>query len=133
MEQWNAKEYLRAMEGMQFALEVYQNAWKCSVGVVGKETSLDHMIMSSDDDDVVMERNKVEDDNFVESSMILAKRLLFLAYCEMDGGQIVSARQRLVRVVSLCLLMMLELECIKCYYMNISLLFVILTSILIIL
>ena len=28
--------------------------------------------------------------------MILAKRLLFLAYCEMDGGQISYSRQRLV-------------------------------------
>ncbi len=34
--------------------------------------------------------------DFFESSMVLAKRLLFLAYCELDGGQVASARQRLV-------------------------------------
>ena len=87
------------MEGMQLALKVYQTAWQCFVEK--KEGgSLNHMSRRSDN--VVMENEQYEDDeeedttSFIESSMILAKRLLFLAYCEMDGGQISCARQRLV-------------------------------------
>ena len=43
------------------------------------------------------EAEEVEQE-FFETSITLAKRLLFLGYCELDGGQISSARQRLVRV-----------------------------------
>lgn len=50
------------------------------------------------------EEERVEEDQegeveqeFFETSITLAKRLLFLGYCELDGGQISSARQRLVR------------------------------------
>jgi hypothetical protein len=103
IDQWNNQEYLKAMEGMQLALQVYQTAWHCFVKK--KDGSL--KLSRSD----AMENEQYEGDNdeeevddFIESSMILAKRLLFLAYCEMDGGQISSARQRLVRVkvTSLC-------------------------------
>ena len=115
VEQWNTKDYLRAMEGMQFALEAYQSAWP----YIGKGSGSFEM----PSDDVVVddgrrrresgggEKMKIETqggddhnemeieeegDDFFETSMILAKRLLFLAYCELDGGQIASARQRLV-------------------------------------
>ena len=43
------------------------------------------------------ETEEVEQE-FFETSISLAKRLLFLGCCELDGGQISSARQRLVRV-----------------------------------
>ena len=96
IDQWNNQEYLSAMEGMQLALKVYQTAWHCFVEE--KDGSL-NMARSDDRENEQYEGNDEEEDTttFIESSMILAKRLLFLAYCEMDGGQISSARQRLVR------------------------------------
>lgn len=96
VDQWNVKEYLKAMEGMQFALEVYQSTWSCFESESSLE--LDERI----ENDVLdghgrknIEKER-DDDFFFESSMVLAKRLLFLAYCELDGGQVTSARQRLV-------------------------------------
>ncbi len=97
IQQWNAKEYLKAMEGMQFALEVYQTAWSC-FGSQSQSLELSRSAESGEHtEDDKLDWNVEEDgDDFFESSMVLAKRLLFLAYCELDGGQVASARQRLV-------------------------------------
>jgi len=117
VEQWNTKDYLRAMEGMQFALEAYQSAWPyIGKGSGSFEMPSDDVVVDVDDgrrresgggekmkndalgggDDHNEMEIEEEGDDFFETSMILAKRLLFLAYCELDGGQIASARQRLV-------------------------------------
>jgi hypothetical protein len=123
VEQWNTtEEYLRAMRGMQVALEAYQRVWP----YIGKGSGSFDEIWKDDndggdggrtesggcggseqkkkDDDVLdgdnnNDEQEEEGEDFFETSMVLAKRLLFLAYCELDGGQIASARQRLVSQV----------------------------------
>eukprot|EP00574_Skeletonema_japonicum_P014698 CAMPEP_0201716476 /NCGR_PEP_ID=MMETSP0593-20130828/2432_1 /ASSEMBLY_ACC=CAM_ASM_000672 /TAXON_ID=267983 /ORGANISM="Skeletonema japonicum, Strain CCMP2506" /LENGTH=381 /DNA_ID=CAMNT_0048206279 /DNA_START=1 /DNA_END=1146 /DNA_ORIENTATION=- len=86
---------------MQFALEVYQTAWSYYGGQsqsleLSTEESGEHM-----KDDVIDGSVEEDGEDFVQSSMVLAKRLLFLAYCELDGGQVASARQRLVQCISI--------------------------------
>lgn len=44
---------------------------------------------------------KKDDIEHYYRSLILAKRLLFCAYCELDGQQVDSARQRLVQCISI--------------------------------
>lgn len=113
VDQWNAKEYLKAMEAMQFALEVYHSAWSWCFGSEGSSLELSSAESSYGGGsehlkDVVIDGDGCNDakvkeegrDDFGESSMVLAKRLLFLAYCELDGGQVASARQRLVSLAS---------------------------------
>ena len=77
IQQWNANDYLRAMEGMQFALEVYQTAWsyfgsQSQSLELSKAESGEHM-----KDDVVDGSVEEDGEDFVQSSMLLAKRLLF--------------------------------------------------------
>jgi hypothetical protein len=113
---WNNQDYLRAMEGMQFALEAYQSAWPYigkgsgsfdeirnvyddnndkSCSEQGKKKKSDDLL-DGDDTNEKGNEEEGEGEDFFETSMVLARRLLFLAYCELDGGQISSARQRLV-------------------------------------
>jgi len=114
---WNNQDYLRAMEGMQFALEAYQSAWPYigkgsgsfdeirnvyddddndkSCSEQGKKKKSDNLL-DGDDTNEKENEEEGEGEDFFETSMVLARRLLFLAYCELDGGQISSARQRLV-------------------------------------
>ena len=102
VEQWHNEDYLRAMEGMQHALEVYEKAWQC----VGEEESLktpnddgeekENDIGNGDNKQVMNDKSNEEEEEFIATSIILAKRLLFVAYCELDGGQIASSRHRLV-------------------------------------
>jgi hypothetical protein len=86
---WQNKDYLIAMEGFQQSLQSYSIAWSCCDKSCGTndlgENDLDTNIL------------------FVNRSITLAKRLLFCAYCEMDGNQIESARQRLVQCISICM------------------------------
>lgn len=85
---WNNKDYLIAMEGFQKSLEPYSIAWSCS----------DKSCCTNDTGE-----NDLNSILFVNRSITLAKRFLFCAYCEMDGNQIESARQRLVRCISICM------------------------------
>jgi hypothetical protein len=83
-QRWRNREYLVAMEGFQHSLEPYNKAWSN----IGETNGANEM--RGDD----ME-------NFLSRSLILAKRLLFCAFCEMDGSQVQSARQRLVQCISI--------------------------------
>ena len=81
-QRWQNSEYLAAMEGFQHSLEPYNKAWSY-IGESKNEMREDDL------------------DDFLDRSLILAKRLLFCAFCEMDGSQVKSARQRLVQCISI--------------------------------
>jgi hypothetical protein len=86
LQKWNRQDYLPAMQGFQRALEPYQKCWKESV-----EKKLSNGTDSHGDDQ--------------EYALTLARRLLFCAYCELDGEEINGARQRLVQCLSILLLL----------------------------
>jgi aspartate beta-hydroxylase len=48
-----------------------------------------------------MEFKNDEMDAFLHNSLVLANRLLFCAFCEMDGSQVESGRQKLVQCISI--------------------------------
>jgi len=85
---WQNKDYLIAMEGFQHSLQSYNVAWTWS----------DKASSTND-----IGENDLNTTLSVNRSITLAKRLLFCAYCEMDGNQIESARQRLAQCISICM------------------------------
>jgi hypothetical protein len=82
---WQNTDYLGAFEGFKKSLEPYNKAWS-------------HMNESNG------ARELRDDDNmdaFLHNSLVLANRLLFCAYCEMDGSQVESGRRKLVQCISI--------------------------------
>ena len=75
------------MQGFQQALEPYNQAWKDAV-----TENHDSGTTMDTQWDTPAENERAE---------VLAKRLLFCSYCELDGNQIDSARQRLVQCLSI--------------------------------
>jgi aspartate beta-hydroxylase len=83
VQEWYRQDYLVAMQGFQQALEPYKRAWEDAATGNQKDTMGTQRYTAS------------------ERALVLARRLLFCAYCELDGNQIDSARQRLVQCLSL--------------------------------
>ncbi|KAL7536720.1 hypothetical protein ACHAXR_007361 [Thalassiosira sp. AJA248-18] len=83
-QKWAKEEYLAAMEGFQRSLEPYQKAWP----YIGKSSGTNE----GRGDDL---------NEFFDRSFVLAKKMLFCAYCELDARQFDSARQRLVQCLSI--------------------------------
>ncbi|KAL9180761.1 hypothetical protein ACHAXT_011214 [Thalassiosira profunda] len=81
---WHNKLYREAMQKFSGALEPYRRAWP----YIGKSSGTN-------------ERREGDRNDFFERSFLLAKRLLFCAYCELDDRQFDSARQRLVQSLSI--------------------------------
>jgi hypothetical protein len=77
VQQWYQQDYLNAMQGFQQALEPYWRAWDANL--------------------------QPQNSNNQQDGLTIAKRLLFCAYCEMDGQKTESARQRLVQCLSISL------------------------------
>ena len=87
VQEWTKQNYLDAMVLFQNYLSPYKKAWNSNPG---KQTF--------DTKDLVDSENEKL---FCMRAINLAKKLLFCAYCELDGAQIDSARQRLVQCISL--------------------------------
>mmetsp|Transcript_19050 Transcript_19050/g.34451 ORF Transcript_19050/g.34451 Transcript_19050/m.34451 type:complete len:544 (+) Transcript_19050:85-1716(+) len=83
-QKWDDGEYLIAMEGFQNSLEPYRKAWP----YIGKSSGTNE----GREDDL---------NDFFDRSLMLARKLLFCAYCELDASQVDSARQRLVQCLSI--------------------------------
>jgi len=81
---WADGDYLVAMKGFQNSLEPYRKAWP----YIGKSSGTN-------------ERREDDLNDFFERSLMLAKKLLFCAYCELDASEVDSARQRLVQSISI--------------------------------
>lgn len=81
---WDNGQYLEAMQEFKHSLEPYRKAWP----YIGKSSGTN-------------ERREGELNEFFERSFLLAKRMLFCAYCELDAKQSDSARQRLVQSLSI--------------------------------
>ncbi len=79
------------MQGFQQALEPYQIAWNAAW----------HQSDNNDDDNdntqqTIVDLDDSSDEQGASLMMIrLAQRLLFCAYCELDGNQVDMVRQRL--------------------------------------
>ena len=86
---WNGQDYLNAMQGFQEALEPYFNAWNALIGGTRTRTT-NH-------------KRQGESSEHIDKSIVLAKRLLFCAYCEIDGNEVGFARGRLVQCLSILL------------------------------
>ena len=82
VQEWNDQNYLEAMSMFQSYLVPYKRAW-CAHS------------------DPLAHPSKQDEQLFCKSALQLAKRLLFCAYCELDGEQVESARQRLAQCLSL--------------------------------
>ena len=59
------------MKGFQTSLEIYKSAWP----YIGKSSGSNDKVKDSDVND------------FCDKSFMLAKKLLFCAYCELDANQ----------------------------------------------
>ena len=70
-QQWNNEDYLTAMKGFQSSLEIYKLAWP----YIGKSSGSNDRVKDSDVND------------FCDKSFMLAKKLLFCSYCELDANQ----------------------------------------------
>jgi aspartyl/asparaginyl beta-hydroxylase (cupin superfamily) len=81
---WRREEYLEAMEGFQASLRPFWKMW--------------HQQNPDKDDD-----DGDGDDDIYSYGMVVARRLLFCAYCEADGGQLEFCRTRLVQCISILL------------------------------
>ena len=81
---WDRGDYLPAMSGFQRSLEPYRQAWP----YIGKSSGTNER------------RSGDKLDDFLRRSVLLAEKLLFCAYCELDAGQVNSARERLVQCIS---------------------------------
>ena len=79
--EWYKEDYLKAMKGFQQALTPYVNAWKGSFS------------------NNIYDAEPIYDNE--EKAQELAKRLLFCAYCELDGNQLEIARDHLVLCLSI--------------------------------
>lgn len=91
VQNWKKQEYLIAMQGFQRSLQPFSSAWETYVSSPRVER-------------MVIARKCIEDDKkskFVEQSIILARRFLFCSYCELDGGQVDIARDRIVQCISI--------------------------------
>eukprot|EP00804_Cyclotella_cryptica_P008779 CCRYP_015627-RA/>CCRYP_015627-RA protein AED:0.22 eAED:0.22 QI:0/0/0/1/1/1/2/0/454 len=86
VEEWDNTQYSSAMDMFQRYLSPYQNAW---------------YTFPNKRPFFVQQLSDTDKNRFCESALRLAKRLLFCAYCELDGDQIDSARQRLAQSLSL--------------------------------
>lgn len=95
VQEWNDQNYLEAMAIFQTSLVAYQNAWS---GQSKQPFYTKHL------------RGPADEQLFCTSALHLAKRLLFCAYCELDGEQIESARQRLVQ----CLSLLITIQPLQC-------------------
>ena len=91
VEQWYRQDYLIAMEGFQQALRPYQRAWNDYSTTSGNSDT-------SEDRPPVWD---AADHHDIERAIMVARRLLFCSYCELDGNQTESARQRLVQCLSI--------------------------------
>jgi hypothetical protein len=87
IQQWNNQNYLDAMVTFQCYLAPYKKAW--------------HSHPSKRPFYVDYFSGPANEELFCDSALQLAKRLLFCAYCEIDGGEIESGRLRLVQCLSL--------------------------------
>ncbi|KAL7514395.1 hypothetical protein ACHAXN_011778 [Cyclotella atomus] len=92
VKEWNYQNYLEALRIFQSYLLPYKRAW-CA-----KPDTVAHGKKSFYIKEVIGTANEAL---FCMSALKLAKRLLFCSYCEMDGEQVESARQRLVQCLSL--------------------------------
>ena len=70
-QQWNNEDYLTAMKGFQSSLEIYKLAWP----YIGKSSGSNDRVKDADVND------------FCDKSFMLAKKLLFCSYCELDANQ----------------------------------------------
>ncbi|KAL7516444.1 hypothetical protein ACHAWX_001459 [Stephanocyclus meneghinianus] len=86
VDEWVDTQYLTAMGNFQRYLSIYQKAW---YAFPNKQPFF------------VQKLSDTDKERFCISALRLAKRLLFCAYCELDGDQIDSARQRLAQCLSL--------------------------------
>lgn len=84
VQRWAKSDYLLAMEEFQNSLEPYRKAWP----YIGKSSGTN-------------EKREENLNHFFERSFMLARKLLFCAYCELDARQVDSARQRLVQCLSI--------------------------------
>ncbi|KAL3816054.1 hypothetical protein ACHAXA_010359 [Cyclostephanos tholiformis] len=84
LRRWRSTDYLGALEGFKKTLEPFNRAWS---------------YMNESNDLIQMSGNDV--DAFLHRSLVLANRLLFCAFCEMDRGQVESGRQKLVQSISI--------------------------------
>ena len=87
LRQWNDQNYLVAMRFFQNYLSPYKELW-C-------------LYPNKDPFHVKHLSDPAHEKLFCEGALQLAKRLLFCGYCEMDGNEVDSARQRLVQCLSL--------------------------------
>ncbi|KAL7552689.1 hypothetical protein ACHAWF_015919 [Thalassiosira exigua] len=83
-QEWEDGNILEGMQLFQQSLDIYRKAWP----YIGKSSGTN-------------ERREHGLDDFFERSFMLAKRLIFCAYCELDASQVDSARQRLVQSLSI--------------------------------
>ncbi|KAG7366235.1 aspartyl/asparaginyl beta-hydroxylase-domain containing protein [Nitzschia inconspicua] len=82
VERWTNKEYLAAMEGFQASVDPFSRIWK-------------------DNDHTNEPLRNVPTDS--STALILARRLLFCAYCEADANDLEKSRSRLVQCISILL------------------------------
>jgi Aspartyl/Asparaginyl beta-hydroxylase/MYND finger len=83
VEQWKKEDYLGAMEGFQASLQPFLKIWNSAYSTTTTTTA-----------------SNGEEESF---ALILARRLLFCAYCEADGNQLESSRIRLAQCLSILL------------------------------
>jgi aspartyl/asparaginyl beta-hydroxylase (cupin superfamily) len=79
---WYQEDYLAAMEGFQDALEIFMLDWAGATNPTSDATESDPSILPAD-------------------ALEWANRLLFCAYCELDGQQIQMARRRLAICITI--------------------------------
>lgn len=89
VQKWDDGEILLGMGDLQNSLEPYQKAWP----YIGKSSG-------TNEPPPICHGNGREND-FFERSLMLARKLLFCGYCELDACDVHRARQRLVQCLSI--------------------------------
>jgi len=122
---WSRKDYLQAMQGFQSSLNPCQKSWELFLSEQEQQAHQQSLNNSNNIDDITTDNSRSsssnnnsdaeEDDEDLQQghsfALVLARRLLFCAYCELDAGDrisIQSARQRLVQSISILLVLTLS-------------------------
>lgn len=94
LERWNRQLYVEGMEFFKSSLGGYQKCWTrhCSA------TAATEVSEGKSTIDLSTERTLHKD---IQAALLLSRRLLFCAYCELDGNQIRPGRQRLLQCISI--------------------------------
>lgn len=108
---WYNQKYLEAVKCFQSSLEPFSKSWAHWMGVCGGDIAEALNSRSSANDDADSASTSfVGTDNVVKQRQLLglARRLLFCAYCEIDGQFIDSGRQRLAQCLAILHFLSLE-------------------------